>query len=111
MDLVANSKKTSNQNDTVNTSKTVDYMLAKKNNIDFFVKPQINRKLKFRKKIYEFYNAPITKFTQNVIFYIIFLLSFTYLILVKTPKYPSACEIIVLTYIFTFGIDKLREVD
>jgi hypothetical protein len=102
--------KTYNANQPVN-SQHVNYLLAaKKNNFDFFVKPKINGNLKFRKKIYEFYNAPITKFWQNVLVYIVFLLSFTYMILVKTPQYPNECEIIVLTYIFTFGIDKLREV-
>jgi hypothetical protein len=103
------SSKNCNLNNVTIKKPEMDYMLSKKN-IDFFVKPKINGNLKFRKKIYEFYNAPITKFWGNVMIYIIFLYSFTYMILVKTPKLPNAWEIIVLTYIFTFGIDKFREV-
>ncbi len=85
----------------------------RKTNVNFFVdeyKSKMNRKLKFRKKVYEFYNSPITKFWQNFILYLIFLLTFTYVVLVKTPSYPNTAEIIVLTYIFAFGVDKLREV-
>ena len=69
-----------------------------------------NKSLKLGIKIYEFYNAPITKFWQNLIVYIIFLICFGYTVLVKTPDKPSPTEIFVLTYIFTFGIDKIREV-
>ena len=74
----------------------------------FFNAPKF--KLNFGKKIYEFYNAPITKFWQSVIFHMIFLGCFSYMILVKTPPKPSGVEIFVLIYIFTFGFDKIREV-
>ena len=66
--------------------------------------------LTLKKKLFLFYNAPITKFWQNAIFYIIFLIAFSYIILTKTPQQPSCPEIFVLTYLFTYGIDKLREV-
>ena len=61
-------------------------------------------------KIYEFYNAPITKFWQTVIFHMIFLICFTYMVLVKTPPKPSSVEVFVWIYTFTFGCDKIREV-
>lgn len=40
-------------------------------------------------RFYEFYNAPITKFWYNAIFYVIFLFLFTYMVLVRTPLRPS----------------------
>ena len=40
-------------------------------------------------RFYEFYNAPITKFWYNAIFYLLFLFLFTYMVLVRTPKRPS----------------------
>jgi hypothetical protein len=80
-----------------------------KKTLNFIVKNRAN-KLRFGKKIYEFYNAPITKFWQNTIIYILFLISFAYIVLVKTPKKPSIPEIFVLVYIFSYGLDKIREV-
>ena len=74
-----------------------------------YVKKRIN-KLKFGKKIYEFYNAPITKFWQNTIIYMLFLMCFAYIVLVKTPSTPSIPEIFFLVYVFTYGMDKIREV-
>lgn len=81
-----------------------------KQTVNFAVKPRSN-KLKFGKKVYEFYNAPITKFWQNTIFYLLFLISFTYIVLVKTPETPSVLEIVVIVYIFSLGVDKIREVN
>ena len=68
-----------------------------------------NNKLRFGKKIYEFYNAPITKFWQNIFVYVLFLTCFTYIVLVETPVKPSAWEIFVLVYVFSCGLDKIRE--
>jgi hypothetical protein len=40
-------------------------------------------------RFYEFYNAPITKFWYNALFYLVFLFLFTYMILIQTPSKPS----------------------
>ena len=40
-------------------------------------------------RFYEFYNAPITKFWYNAIFYLLFLFLFTYMVLVRTPPTPN----------------------
>lgn len=40
-------------------------------------------------RFYEFFNAPITKFWYNAIFYLIFLFLFTYTVLVRTPQRPN----------------------
>ena len=79
-----------------------------KKTVNFLVQNRTN-KLKFGKKIYEFYNAPITKFWQNTIMYLLFLISFAYIVLVKTPPKPSYPEIFVLVYVFSYGLDKMRE--
>jgi len=73
------------------------------------IKRNQRKKLKLGKKIYEFYNAPITKFWQNTLMYVIFLVIFSYIVLIQTPVTPSALEIFVLVYIFTYGLDKCRE--
>ena len=103
-DKIANNKhhinnKKGNSDRQINREKqTVNFMIRKRSN-----------KLKWGKKIYEFYNAPITKFWQNTIIYIFFLFCFGYIVLVRTPEYPSWTEIFVLVYIFSYGVDKIRE--
>ena len=79
-----------------------------KKTVNFLVRKRTN-KLKFGKKIYEFYNAPITKFWQNTIIYSLFLITFAYIVLVQTPRKISYPEIFVLVYVFTYGLDKIRE--
>jgi len=61
------------------------------------------------KKIYEFYNAPVTKFFQDLIFFILFLANFTYIVLIRTPPKPSVCEWILMSYLATVAIDLIRE--
>lgn len=61
------------------------------------------------KKIYEFYNAPVTKFFQDLIFYIAFLAIFTFVILIRTPPKPSVCEWILMSYLATLAMDLIRE--
>ncbi|CAF4256297.1 unnamed protein product [Rotaria socialis] len=61
------------------------------------------------KKIYEFYNAPVTKFFQDLIFFIIFLAIFTYVTLIRTPPKPSVCEWLLMCYLTTMAMDLIRE--
>ncbi|XP_072942327.1 transient receptor potential cation channel trpm [Epargyreus clarus] len=68
------------------------------------------RPLRLRKKIYEFFTAPITKFWADSIAYILFLLMFTYTVLVKMDLTPSWPEIYSICYILTFLCEKLREI-
>ncbi|RLU18437.1 hypothetical protein DMN91_008794 [Ooceraea biroi] len=68
------------------------------------------RPLRLRKKLYEFYTAPITKFWANAIAYIIFLLLFSYCILVRMDDHPSLAEIYAIAYICTLGCEKMREI-
>ncbi|XP_047535918.1 transient receptor potential cation channel trpm isoform X6 [Vanessa atalanta] len=68
------------------------------------------RPLRLRKKIYEFFTAPITKFWADSIAYILFLLMFTYTVLVKMVTTPSWPEIYSICYILTFLCEKIREI-
>uniref|UniRef100_A0A8C5X6W6 non-specific serine/threonine protein kinase n=1 Tax=Malurus cyaneus samueli TaxID=2593467 RepID=A0A8C5X6W6_9PASS len=62
------------------------------------------------RKIYEFYNAPIVKFWFHTMSYMAFLMLFTYTVLVKMEPRPSVQEWLVIIYIFTTAIEKVREV-
>ncbi|KAM8973895.1 transient receptor potential cation channel subfamily M member 1 [Pelodytes ibericus] len=61
-------------------------------------------------KIYEFYNAPIVKFWFYTISYLAYLLLFNYIILVKMTTWPSVQEWVVISYILTLGVEKVREI-
>jgi hypothetical protein len=98
-----------NMNQTNAQAILEDFMDEKKTTMNFLVRKRAD-KLRFGKKIYEFYNAPITKFWQNALIYILFLMCQAYIVLVKTPPKPSIPEMFVLIYIFTYGFDKIREV-
>ena len=51
--------------------------------------PQETSSIPLTQRFYEFYNAPITKFWYNAIFYLLFLFFFTYMVLVRTPPRPN----------------------
>ena len=53
------------------------------------VKISSSSSLSLTQRFYEFYNAPITKFWYNTLFYVCFLFLFTYMVLVRTPPKPS----------------------
>ncbi|XP_061933895.1 transient receptor potential cation channel trpm isoform X3 [Apis cerana] len=69
-----------------------------------------SRPLRLRKKLYEFYTAPITKFWANAIAYMIFLVLFSYSILIHMDDHPSLAEIYAIAYICTLGCEKVREI-
>ncbi|KAL5005502.1 hypothetical protein ScPMuIL_018958 [Solemya velum] len=66
--------------------------------------------LRLGKKIYEFYNAPITKFWAHTMAYIAFLMFYTYVVLIKTSKSPRWQEYYVMSYIFSLAVEKIRQV-
>ncbi|XP_041984584.1 transient receptor potential cation channel trpm isoform X3 [Aricia agestis] len=72
--------------------------------------PPRARPLRLRKKIYEFFTAPITKFWADSIAYILFLLMFTYTVLVRMTAAPSWPEVYSICYIITFLCEKIREI-
>ncbi|KAJ8248754.1 hypothetical protein GJAV_G00227380 [Gymnothorax javanicus] len=68
------------------------------------------KKIPIGKKIYEFYNAPFTKFWFNTISYLMYLMLYNYVILVKMERWPSIQEWTVISYIFTLGLEKVRQI-
>ena len=72
-------------------------------------KPVKKGDLDFYRKGYEYFNAPITKFWFNLFVYIIFLVCFCYVILLKTPEcHIPGPEWFVIIYIITFSIENIR---
>ncbi|KAM4808310.1 transient receptor potential cation channel subfamily M member 3 [Rhinophrynus dorsalis] len=69
-----------------------------------------HRLIPIGRKIYEFYNAPIVKFWFFTMAYMGYLMLFNYIVLVKMDRWPSMQEWIVISYVFTLGIEKMREI-
>ncbi|XP_056098758.1 transient receptor potential cation channel subfamily M member 7 isoform X1 [Rhinichthys klamathensis goyatoka] len=68
-----------------------------------------SRRLPITRKFYAFYHAPIVKFWFNTLFYIGFLMLYSFVVLVKMKELPSPQEWIVILYIFTLAVEKIRE--
>ncbi|XP_062417941.1 transient receptor potential cation channel subfamily M member 1-like [Pungitius pungitius] len=68
------------------------------------------RRIPIGRKIYEFYNTPYTKFWFNTISYLVYLMLYNYIILVKMERWPSLQEWIVISYIITLGLEKVRQI-
>ncbi|XP_051800564.1 transient receptor potential cation channel subfamily M member 1-like [Acanthochromis polyacanthus] len=69
-----------------------------------------HKRIPIGRKIYEFYNAPFTKFWFNTISYLVYLMLYNYIILVKMERWPSLQEWIVISYIITLGLEKVRQI-
>ncbi|XP_062922362.1 transient receptor potential cation channel subfamily M member 7 isoform X3 [Mobula hypostoma] len=67
------------------------------------------RRLPVTRKFYAFYHAPIAKFWFNTLAYLGFLMLYTYVVLVRMQELPSVQEWIVISFIFTLAIEKIRE--
>ncbi|XP_035868826.1 transient receptor potential cation channel subfamily M member 1 isoform X5 [Phyllostomus discolor] len=61
-------------------------------------------------RICEFYNAPIVKFWFYTISYLGYLLLFNYVILVRMDRWPCLQEWVVIAYIVTLALEKIREI-
>ncbi|KAM7014733.1 transient receptor potential cation channel subfamily M member 7 isoform 1-T1 [Tautogolabrus adspersus] len=93
------------QMDVFKEARSHDQVEAK-NEMETHIRP---RKLPLTRKIYAFYHAPIVKFWSNTLFYLGFLMFYSYVVLVKMPVWPSPQEWVVILYIFTSAIEKIRE--
>ncbi|KAF7636026.1 hypothetical protein Mgra_00004475 [Meloidogyne graminicola] len=67
------------------------------------------RQIKFRRKIYEFFVAPITTFWSWMLSFVVFLCTLTYVLLVRTPLKPTFLEWYLLAYVIAFGIETVRK--
>uniref|UniRef100_A0A7E4VYS8 Ion_trans domain-containing protein n=1 Tax=Panagrellus redivivus TaxID=6233 RepID=A0A7E4VYS8_PANRE len=72
---------------------------------------QIIRKhpIRVRRKLYEFFVAPITTFWSWFLSYLIFLSVLTYVLLIRTPVNPTFSEYVLVCYVITFGIELIRK--
>ncbi|XP_071338532.1 transient receptor potential cation channel subfamily M member 6 isoform X2 [Trachinotus anak] len=61
-------------------------------------------------RLYEFYTAPVVKFWFHTMFYLAFLMLFSYVVLVKMGDQPSVQEWLVIAYILSTAVEKTREV-
>ena len=68
------------------------------------------RQFGIKKKFREFYTAPITKFWLWSITYFLFLVDFTYTMLIATPPVPQWNEFYVIAFMATLGFEKIREI-
>ncbi|XP_053328412.1 transient receptor potential cation channel subfamily M member 6 [Spea bombifrons] len=82
--------------------------LGEEKNFPNFPNDQGN--LSITRKVCEFYSAPIVKFWFHTMAYLVFLMLFTYVVLVKMEPRPSIHEWLVIIYMFTTAIEKIREV-
>ncbi|KAM8783829.1 transient receptor potential cation channel subfamily M member 7 [Rhynchonycteris naso] len=78
-----------------------------KNEMEIQIK---SKKLPITRKFYAFYHAPIVKFWFNTLAYLGFLMLYTFVVLVQMERLPSVQEWIVIAYIFTYAIEKVREI-
>uniref|UniRef100_A0A6Q2Z811 non-specific serine/threonine protein kinase n=1 Tax=Esox lucius TaxID=8010 RepID=A0A6Q2Z811_ESOLU len=69
-----------------------------------------SRRLPLTTKFYAFYHAPIVKFWFNTLAYLGFLMLYSFVVLVQMPEFPSTQEWVVILYIFTYAIEKIREI-
>uniref|UniRef100_F1KQ20 Transient receptor potential channel n=1 Tax=Ascaris suum TaxID=6253 RepID=F1KQ20_ASCSU len=67
------------------------------------------RPIKFRRKLYEFYVAPVTTFWAWSLSFSAFICCNTYTLLVKTPPEPTALEWAIFAYMITFGMEHFRK--
>ncbi|XP_059155361.1 transient receptor potential cation channel subfamily M member 1-like [Physella acuta] len=66
--------------------------------------------LRMGKKVYEFYNAPITKFWSNALGYLLFLSLYIYVIIDRLKTVPTWAEVYVIAFMFTLAAEKVREI-
>ncbi|XP_072574041.1 transient receptor potential cation channel subfamily M member 7 isoform X2 [Paramormyrops kingsleyae] len=81
-------------------------------NVEVKSEPEVHvrpRRLPITRKFYAFYHAPIVKFWFNALAFLGFLMLYSYVVLVQMPAWPSPQEWIVIGYIFTLGVEKIRE--
>uniref|UniRef100_A0A8C3HV96 Transient receptor potential cation channel subfamily M member 7 n=1 Tax=Chrysemys picta bellii TaxID=8478 RepID=A0A8C3HV96_CHRPI len=86
---------------------TIHHYTEGKHDMEMPTKP---KRLPITRKFYAFYHAPIVKFWFNTLAYLGFLMLYTFVVLVKMEEIPSVQEWIVIAYIFTSAIEKIREI-
>ncbi|KAI6207718.1 Transient receptor potential channel [Aphelenchoides besseyi] len=68
-----------------------------------------DEKIRFQRRVYEFFVAPITTFWAWTISFAIFLAIFTFVLLIKTPPKPTVYEWALLAYVLGFFMEMIRK--
>uniref|UniRef100_A0AC35TMW1 LSDAT_euk domain-containing protein n=1 Tax=Rhabditophanes sp. KR3021 TaxID=114890 RepID=A0AC35TMW1_9BILA len=71
--------------------------------------PNKSKQINIKRKLYEFFFAPITSFWTWFLSFIAFMTANTYVLLIKTPDYPTALEWVLFSYVLAFGFEELRK--
>ncbi|KAL3316004.1 Transient receptor putative cation channel subfamily M member 3 [Cichlidogyrus casuarinus] len=82
------------------------------NNVSTTSAPPVHcKQLSYRKKIYEFFSAPVTRFYFHVILYLLFLVLYIGMCIHLVPQNEvSWLELYVYLHIITYFLEKFREV-
>ncbi|KAJ1352852.1 Ion transport protein [Parelaphostrongylus tenuis] len=67
------------------------------------------RSISWRRKLREFYSAPITTFWIWSLSFYIFLIALSYTLLIKTERYPTWVECYLISYVVVWLIELLRK--
>uniref|UniRef100_A0A0N5BXB8 LSDAT_euk domain-containing protein n=1 Tax=Strongyloides papillosus TaxID=174720 RepID=A0A0N5BXB8_STREA len=95
-----------------NRTNTISSSYKKINSIETTAKPTIplkSKQIKAKRKVYEFFFAPITTFWTWFLSFFIFMMANTYVLLVKTPLHPTILEWILFVYVLSYGLEELRK--
>ncbi|KAF5404983.1 hypothetical protein PHET_01144 [Paragonimus heterotremus] len=80
-------------------------------NLDSQTSASSSRPLSWRKRVYEFFSAPVTRFYLHVLLYIVFLILYIGLCIhTLPPDTLSLLELYVYLHIVTYLLDKFREI-
>ncbi|KAK2853598.1 hypothetical protein Q5P01_006259 [Channa striata] len=94
------------QMDVLKRARSIDHIDAKNGDMEAHVHA---KKLPLGRRIYAFYCTSVVKFWSNTLFYLGFLMLYSYVVLVKMPEWPSPQEWVVIAYIFTTAVENIRE--
>ena len=61
-------------------------------------------------KLYTFYRSPVVKFFSNVLMFAVFLILYSYVILLELKEEIQVAEIVALLWIVTMALEEIREV-
>ncbi|VDK52174.1 unnamed protein product [Anisakis simplex] len=80
-------------------------------NINVHLSPlfPFERPIKIRRRLYEFYVAPVTTFWAWTLSFSAFICCYTYILLIRTPIEPTVLEWFIFVYMIAFGLEHVRK--
>lgn len=68
------------------------------------------KRLSWRRRLQEFYSAPITTFWMWSLAYAVFMIALIYMLLVETPRRPTWVEWYLFSYVVVWACEVIRKV-